>query len=276
MNIKQWTADNRPALRDILLISVLGAALRAVVYLVYATMSGNDTPGYIKLAQVLRDWNFDLYDGYRTPGYSLFLLALGIHLELVRAAQHVLGILTAILIYLTVNLRATRKWALAAGLLYGLSIHFIFFEASILTEALSNFLVMLIFFLFARRVATADYSLGRATFIGLLCAYLTMVRPQYLPILFIVFFFDAIRIIRHGQETLRRLVRLAPGLGILFASVGGWVLLNRILLGSYLLTLFSASALMQHSIRFGEKAGPEWREAGAILVKHREARPTKR
>ena len=270
MNVKPWVAQHRPAIQDLLLVSLAGAALRVIVYLAYATLAGNDTPGYVKLAHALREWNPGLYDGFRTPGYSLFLLALGINLELVRIAQHVLGVLTAILIYLMARLRVSRRWAVAAGLFYGLSLHFAFYEAIVQTEALANFLMALIFCLYARRTEKSDYSMGSATLIGLLCAYLAMVRPQYLPVFFILAFFDVIRMVRQPRMALRRTLNLFPGAGVLFAAVGGWALLNRILFGSCFLTLFSASAMMQHTIRFGDRAGPEWREAGAILAKWRD------
>ncbi len=261
---------NSSVFADVALIAVASIALRIIVYAVYYTLIGVDTRGYAQMAHALLDWDVQLYDGYRTPGYPLFMAALGIHMELIRVVQHALGVGTAVLVYLLARMRVPRLWALAAGLFYGLSMHFVFYEAIIQTEALANFLVALIFHLFARRIARNNYSMGQATWIGLLCTFLTMVRPQYLPILLILFLVDAIRILRQPGPKGRKLFGLAPGAGGFVAAVGGWVLLNRILFGSLFLTLWSSSALMSHTIRFAEHAGPEWQEAGAIMVKWRE------
>ena len=267
MNIKRWAAEHRPALKDVLAITLAGVALRIVVYLVYATLVGNDTPSYAKLALALREGNPELYDGARTPGYPLFMLALGIHMEWIRVAQHALGVLTSIFVYLMARMRCPRRWALAAGLLYGLSLHFAFYEAIIQTEALSNFLLALICYLFAKRIEQADYSMGQATWIGMLCAYLTLTRPQYLPLYFILVFFDAVRIVRQSGMALRRLLNLIPGAGAFAACVGGLILVNRLFFGLYFLTPLGPAGMMTHTIRFADKAGPEWREAGNIMVK---------
>ena len=267
MNSPFWSVRKRPVFNDLMAIALASVALRIIAYLTYATLAGNDTPSYASLARALSGGGIELYNGYRTPGYPLFMAAMGIHMEWIRVAQHALGVLTAGLVYLTVRLRCRRRWAMAAGLLYGLSLHFVFYEAIIQTEALSNFLMALICYRFAARMERAEYSTGGATWIGMLCAYLTLTRPQYLPLVFILYFFDAVRIVRQSRQILRRLLNLIPGAGVFIACVGGWVLINRLLFGFYFLTPLGPAGMMTHTIRFADRAGPEWREAGNIMVK---------
>ena len=261
-----WIPLKRGNIKDLILIACAGLFLRIAIYSAYSTLPGNDTPGYVQLATAIRNMDVHLHDGYRTPGYPLFMLALGMDFEAIRIVQHALGIATALLVYLLCQMRAKRILALAAGLLYALSIHFVFYEAIIQTEALSNFLVALVFYLFALRMERMDFSMAGAAWIAFLCAFLSMVRPQYLPVLPLLVAFDALRIWRLSTKKFRHWLNWTPGIGILATCVGGWMLANKILFGHLFLTLFSALAFMTHTIRFADAADGEFQDIGRIMV----------
>src|SRR4051794_8440700 len=125
--------------RPLLAVLAAGAALRIGVLLAYtpAALSYPDTWGYVKAAAgpvFLTDW-------FRPAGYPAFLAALhGMWSSLTFAivVQELLGLATAVLAYATVRRLGGPRWvALVPAAVIALCLDVIYFEHTLLSEALS-------------------------------------------------------------------------------------------------------------------------------------------
>jgi hypothetical protein len=118
--------------------------VRLLLWFNYKPIVYNDTPLYLDLASYIRHLDFQGYQGERTPGYLLLLLLSGLNYQIVWLVQSVLGISISLMLYLIAK-HQTESVGLAfiIGLAHTLSINQVFFEASLLTETLTTFLVVL-------------------------------------------------------------------------------------------------------------------------------------
>jgi 4-amino-4-deoxy-L-arabinose transferase-like glycosyltransferase len=125
---------------------------------------------------------------YRTPGYPLFLALLsflpGAVERTAAAAQHLLGLLSAFLIYKIALLAWGRRSVAAAGALFvGLHFHFPYFESYLLSETLSVFLACAA--LYCALSLGGNKNAGPAAFAlgGLVAACAALCRPELLVLL---------------------------------------------------------------------------------------------
>ena len=129
---------------------VFGIALiiRLALYMLYAPVSFSDSRTYQRLAeQILQGWIN--YDGTRTPGYPAFLAAIRTD-QAVWFVQMGIGIVITLLMYylgwqLGADLEKKKRIYLAAlaALAHTLNIGQLFFEASLLSETLATFFLVL-------------------------------------------------------------------------------------------------------------------------------------
>jgi hypothetical protein len=129
---------------------VLGIALivRLALYTFYAPVSFSDSRTYQRLAeQILQGWIN--YDGTRTPGYPAFLAVFRTD-QAVWFIQMGMGIVITLLMYylgwqLGADLEKKKRIYLAtlAALAHTLNIGQLFFEASLLSETLATFFLVL-------------------------------------------------------------------------------------------------------------------------------------
>ncbi len=126
------------------LVSILALAERLWLYLAYRPVTYSDTHSYRRLAEaVARGWH--AYDGTRTPGYPVFLATFGAE-ERVYIAQLILGWLTTLLFFY-IGWQVSRKGWFGALVAFAYTINpqQVFFEANLLTETLTTFLLALAF-----------------------------------------------------------------------------------------------------------------------------------
>lgn len=133
-------------LHPLALLLALGAAIRLLAMLGYRPAWGiyTDTQQYVASAADLSA-AFAFPFPTRPVGYSVFLEALhnvSASMTLVVAAQHVLGLATAALLYLIVRRLGAPLWlGLAAAATVALIPDLVFFEHALLAEALFLFLI---------------------------------------------------------------------------------------------------------------------------------------
>jgi 4-amino-4-deoxy-L-arabinose transferase-like glycosyltransferase len=136
------TKSLRAWLAIVLAVAILA---RAGLWLTYPLAQGNDTPTYQHLANSLKNNNgFEHYNGTRTPGYPIFLMLAGSN-EHVYILQLGLGLLTTLLVFYIAWRVSRRAWF--AGLLaltHTLNLGQIFFEATLLSEAVATFLLFFV------------------------------------------------------------------------------------------------------------------------------------
>jgi len=190
---RNWGGRSLPVLDERLwfaLVVVVSALVRLGLWLVYPLTVNNDSPTYLQLARNILNNGFSAYNATRTPGYPLFLAYTG---DWVYPAQLGLGMATTILVYYIASRLSGRAWfgALAA-LLHTLNIGQLFFEATLLTETLTTFLVMAALGA-AIAIIVENHSIPMLVFFaflaGLSASLAGMVRPLfvYLPVLISIF-----------------------------------------------------------------------------------------
>lgn len=174
------------------LVSGIAVLVRLGLWAVYPLTPNNDSPTYLQLAKNILTKGFSTYNATRTPGYPAFLALTG---DQAYFAQLLLGLLTTwLFFYLGWKLSGRVWFGALAALVHTLNIGQLFFEATVLTETLTTFLVTAAF---AGTIAlsTEKSSFLRFTLIaflaGLAAALAGMVRPlfAFLPFLLSSFFF---------------------------------------------------------------------------------------
>ena len=174
------------------LVVVLGAsaALRSAIIVTTSPLAAPDTASYTQLAQRIARLNLAGDRGQRTPTYPLFLVMLGQNHRAVEAAQMSLGLLVTASIFWMVWAQCGNAIAAStASALYGLNLTQIFFEAEILTEALTTFLVtMASALLVSLWINRAGHRRLRLALLGVCCGLLALTRPVYIlvPLVFVV------------------------------------------------------------------------------------------
>ena len=136
--------DKKGLLTWLVIVIAAAVLVRAGLWLAYPMAQANDTPTYQHLASsLLNKGGFDRYNGTRTPGYPFFLMLAGSEAN-IYFFQLCLGLLTTLLVFYIGWQVSRRAWF--AGLLalaHTLNLGQIFFEATLLSEALATFLLFL-------------------------------------------------------------------------------------------------------------------------------------
>ncbi len=164
------------------LVAGFGVLERLGLWFAYQPIPYPDTGSYQRLAGVLRQLTLEGYDGTRVPGYPAFLALLGQEPARVWLAQMGLGLLTSLLLF-WMTWRTTRRASLAAAV--GLAYHLIpaefLFEANLLTETLTTFLVTLGLALMVglRQARALGSRLALAFSAGVVSSLAGLVRPQF-------------------------------------------------------------------------------------------------
>ncbi len=158
-------------------------------YFLYRPVAYNDTASYRRLAgEVLAGWN--TYDGTRMPGYPVFLAVLGPDKN-VYMVQLFLGFCTTLLLFYIGWRISGHGWV---GGLFALAHTFnlqqLFFEADLLTETLTTFLIAITltgmaWLIYPRRKHPVWHILLAGAVIGLSSGLAVLVRTIfiYLPLL---------------------------------------------------------------------------------------------
>ncbi len=213
--------NNRPSRPWFWLTFALAVLVRLGVWASYPLTLNNDSPTYLQLGKNLLTKGFLTYNATRSPGYPAFLALTGDQTYL---AQLALGLLTTLLFYyLGFRLTQDPRWGALAGLLHTLNLGQLFFEATLLTETLTTFLVTAAL-AGAMALFTEKASFWRlvvcALLAGLAAALAGLTRPlfAFLPVFLCAFCFLLFQIPLR-QRLFFSIAAILPAL-ILF---GGWL-----------------------------------------------------
>jgi hypothetical protein len=260
----------------LLLVATLAAIERGLLYLFHRPVLYNDTGGYRRAAEaILGGWTN--LDGTRTPGYPAFLAIFGPD-ERVYAAQLGLGFVTTLLIFY-LGWRISRKgwFGALAALVHALNLGQLFFEANLISESLSTFLLIVslawtAWILFAEGKRPIWQMVAGGLAAGLTAGLVTLTRPQFvfLPIwipLFLVAFW------RGTALKVRLSAALAAGFaGILI--VGAWVNFLHQRFGVLSLSVMSGYNLIQHTGLYFEYVPDEYAAIRDTYIQFRNERIT--
>ena len=147
------------------LVSGIAVLVRLGLWVVYPLTLNNDSPTYVQLAKNILTKGFSTYNATRTPGYPAFLALVG---DGAYFTQLLLGLLTTwLFFYLGWKLSGQAWFGALAGLFHTLNFGQLFFEATLLTETLTTFLVTAAF-IGAIALSTEKPSLLRFTLFAFL------------------------------------------------------------------------------------------------------------
>ena len=174
------------------LVITIAILERLALWLIYSPVIFDDSNSYRRLAgQILGSAPFD---GTRSPGYPIFLAWLGPNSN-VYAVQLVLGFATTLLFfYLGWLVTNNQKAGAAAALIHTLNLGQLLFEADILAETLTTFLVMIaicggVYLLKQENIKQFSIkNITVALLIGLSGGLATQVRPQFIFLPFLIAF----------------------------------------------------------------------------------------
>lgn len=199
----------------------VGLVVRLGLWAVYPLTPNNDSVTYLQLGKNLLTKGFTTYNATRSPGYPAFLALTG---EQTYLAQLALGLLTSLLFfYLGFRLTRDPRFGALAALFHTLNLGQLFFEATLLTETLTTFLVTAAL-AGVMALATEKASPGRflvyAALAGLAAAFAGLTRPlfAFLPIFLFAFCFLLFQLPLR-QRIILALATLLPAIGLF----GGWL-----------------------------------------------------
>lgn len=195
-----------------IIIFTAGLALRLLAELSYhsSLLFLGDSLYYLQDAETLSPV------GFHPLGYAFFLKLLGApeHVLFVPIAQHLLGLIAGLLIYLLLLRLGLVRWLAALGTVpILLSGYIINLENLIMPETLTGFLIVIIFTLLFWPKTVLKRTLIA---VGLLAAFLTITRSAMMVIIVPL----AVYIIVNGLSSNQKPKRVALSVAILLGSFG--------------------------------------------------------
>ncbi|GAA4943495.1 hypothetical protein GCM10023314_15700 [Algibacter agarivorans] len=248
--------------------------LRLIVLFLYGSVTiFPDSKAYIALGNRLLELNLTDYSGRRTPGFP-FLIAISNNiLGITVAIQLILGVIGSYFFYDLVRLKTHLKtFAFTATLCLNLFIHFIFFEFAILTEALSVFLIILMFWYIERyKLLKFDTPVKHYFIISFIFSWLYLIKPFYIyfPVGFTLFYI--VNIIINKKTKTDLLLKSICILIVPLVSYYSWNMVNKKNTGYFNNTFYLGLNLSQLATTFFDKAPEEDKLIRDIFVKHRDS-----
>lgn len=251
-------------------VLLVAIAKRVGLWLFYRPVHYGDTPSYRRLAEALTE-GLQFYDGTRTPGYPAFLAIVGPD-ERVWLVQILMGLgVTLLCFYFGWQITGRGWFGGIAALAHTLNIGQLFFEANILSETLTTFLVALTlagitFWMYHPRRRTLWLAFG----LGLSASLALLVRPLFVYLPFWIFFFLVLA--RNQKEGPLRLSLPTAGafmLPVIFL-LAGWVNHIHNQFGDWSLTTMTGYHMVQHTGIFFEYVPDEYAPLRDTYLKYRD------
>lgn len=262
MEVKRWSAH-----KNLLILLGWSVVLRLVVTFCYsgATLFP-DSEGYQDLARRMAAHSLVGYEGMRTPGYPLLIVFSGQQDALLVLFQQLLGIGSVLLGYgILRRLDFSSKMSFWVPLLFSSLLHVLFYETCILTESLTQFLVLAMAWLLCDGYLE-QRQWRRELLMGLLLACLVLVKPFYIFIPFLILGLVVLR--RAGYKILWRKMMMLLFPLVTFLSICYGNLRNT---GYFVPTTFYGFNIAQNCVWFAEKVPGHDLEIGRIYAKHRDS-----
>lgn len=256
-------ASAPPDANALLSIALVWLITRLFLFFAYSPGIDPDSETYLLLARQIAHLDFTDYNGQRTPGYPVLLLATGSNPALIWIIQSFLSLGSATLLFLMARTQeSSKELALAISLTYLLVLNTLFYEAAVLTETASAFLLVLVTYLFLKAVRNGT-TLTLAISLGLAVATLILTRPQYIFMIPLIGMLTACLHYRNWVAVLAFLL-------ISSLPVAGWMSFNKQQIGHFSLTSLLGYNLSNHTGAFMELASDEHALFRDIYVKYRD------
>lgn len=205
-----------------LAIGMLATGVRIGLLQRFGVVTESDTLGYQEMARALSTFDMGSDVGIRTPGYPAFMVLAGQSEWGVAVAQIGLAVAACVALFDAIRLETgrARVGAIAAGL-YAVWPVFARWDTTLLTESLATSLTLLCVWSCVRY--RASRRLAWIGWAGLLGAITCLVRPNLLPVAFLVAIWAiSIAIRKLGPRWQTLALTMVP----VAVLVGGWCSLN--------------------------------------------------
>jgi len=254
--------------RNIYYLVALGVLLRLIIFTLFYNHIAEypDSSDYYILAEHIQKFSLEGYNGWRSPGYSLFLLLGGGKLRWIIVYQNILGIIALALWYKTlINLKVPRKISFYTTLLMTTFLHVMFYESAILTESITLFFLSWVVYLLSK------YSMYELTFVtGLylsaVLAILVAIKPFYIYLPFLIFGMWLLK----GFQLRKNIVKLLLVFILPLLVYFGWSYANKLHTGYFVSTTFLGLNMAQNCVYFAEKGPKEYNWIIEPYVEYRE------
>ena len=212
--------------RAVLLLVAIAAAVRIALTFVTQPIVWPDSHVYYEMAQSILRGDWALHEIFRTPGFSafmaMFLAADDTPLSGYRliAAQRVLGVLGAVVVYAIGREAFRPATAFYGTLLWTVSPLQLYYETAVSSEAVFVF-VLLGTLLAAVRLLNSRYAAAFAI-VGALCAAAVLTRPVAKGLIVVVILAGAIA----GSRSRRSFAQYAMALCVYLVCIVPWMYAN--------------------------------------------------
>ena len=250
---------------------LLGMLERAWLWFSYEPISYGDTGSYMRLGEALTDLSLSGYDGTRVPGYPAFLALLDLQPDRVWFVQMIMGLLISMLLY-WIAWRTTKSSIL--GFVVGVSYNLIpgqfLFEANLLTETFTTFLVVLCLYLFVcfTRVRSPAWGYGLVVLLGVVSSVVGLVRPLFFPLT--VWFLLFIWLAAKGNWKKKLLFAALYSIGPLILQ-GGWLVYMKQHFHVVSPTAMAGYSLVQHTGEYFDYLPDEFAPIRDTYIRFRDA-----
>ena len=254
-----------------ILVAAFGVFIRLIILLSYEPYIEPDFSGFHRTANFLLSWNVLQYDGARPPGYPLLLLLCGMDIHMIWIVQSALGVAVALMLFdITSLVTSGFTIPLIVGLSYSLSINMLFFEATIISEAFSTFIIVLLMWV-TIRISRDHSKAGYVKFAvaGFLAGFAALTRPLFLfltPLLLVFFVWQVAG--EQLRSSFKRKAILTFALPAVILIVG-WSVVNKVSVNYFGVTTLTGFNLSNHSGGFMEFAPEEYASIRNIYLDHR-------
>ena len=264
--------------RQFLAVILLAVSLRALLWFAYQPVPYSDTNSYRRSAIAVIG-RFAQYDGTRTPGYPVFITFFDPENDgwenRTWLAQMALGVVvTGLFYYLGWQATGSNWVGIVMGLAYTLNLQQLFFEANLLTEALTTFLLTLTVVGMALWIYHPTRRSNWLAFgIGLAASLTAIVRPLFifLPVWVIVFFVvrvesSKIKLAIASFKLQQVIAAALPALMIL----SSWVYFIHTYFGNWSLTTMTGYHMIQHTGEYFEYVPDEYAALRDTFIHYRD------
>jgi hypothetical protein len=255
---------------------ILGVLLRALLWFSYEPIPYGDTGSYLRLGQWVLGIGERGFDGTRVPGYPVFMAFLGLDEARIWLGQMMLGLgISGMLFYLGWR-TSGRAWiGFLLGALYNLIPGQLLFEANLLTETLTTFLVVLslTLFLAMKESGSLTRRLVLAAGLGISASLVGMVRPLFFPVTLVYLPFVWFGL---GDAWKQKLAITASYALFPLLIQGGWLLYMRTNWGVLSPTTMAGYSMVQHTGSYFEYLPDEYAPIRDTYIEYRDAQIAER
>lgn len=265
----QETSGRKPW-KPFFAVVLLSVLVRVFLWSVYSPVEYSDSGAYLRLGKVLLDVSLSGYDGSRVPGYPLFIALLRLDPKTIWFLQMSLGVVTAgLLFWITWRTTNDPGASLLVGGAQAVFPATALFEANILTETLTFFLITLTLALFVAHTQSRIRwrKLVLAGLLGIFSSLVGLVRPMFFPLTLwlIPFLWSA-----GGTSSRTKLGVVALFVIFPLLMQGGWLYFMRTHFHVIAPTAIGGYNLVQHSGEFFEDLPDEYAEIRDVYIRYRD------